>query len=73
MFYIIVMNLVCWNIGGLNDPQKQVVVANMIRDSNISVCGLVETKIVVSKMQEVTKHVWGQWSYVHNAEIDRPS
>lgn len=67
------MNNVTWNIWGFNNPRKQVVVANLIRDSNISICGLVDTKIKVDKMQATTDRMGRNWNYMHNGVVNKPS
>ena len=49
------MNILVWNVRGLNHPLKQKEVASRIRKLNISLVCLLETRVKLPKMQEIVR------------------
>lgn len=48
------MNYLIWNVRGLNDPIKQVVV-NRISSLNLSIVGLLETRVKEASYQKIVE------------------
>ena len=58
---IFIMIFGCWNIRGLNDPLKQREVRNLIKDEKLSLCGLVETKVLEKNKDVILKTIDRSW------------
>ena len=65
------MNILVWNVRGLNHPLKQKEVVSRIRKLNISLVCLLETRVKMPKMQEIMGKMFAGWSCVHNYEYAR--
>ena len=63
------MNILVWNVRGLNHPLKEVV--SRIRKLNISLVCLLETRVKMPKMQEIMGKMFSGSSCVHNYEYVR--
>jgi exonuclease III len=63
------MNILCWNVRGLNSPFKQHEVAGLMKSKKFDVCGLLETKLSSSKVAFMQKFWLKNWKFVSNAEI----
>lgn len=63
------MLLISWNVGGLNSPLKQHEMVNLMKKSKCDVCGLLETKLVSSKLQFMHKFRLKHWRFFSNVEI----
>lgn len=48
------MKIISWNIRGLNNPHKQDMVRNMIRDNKSDIVLLQETKMPKEKVESLT-------------------
>lgn len=48
------MNFLIWNVRGLNDLAQQVKVVNKVRTLNLSVIGLLETRV----KRKIVKRLW---------------
>ena len=60
------MNLLLWNVRGFNNPLKQKGVMGRIKEHNIQVVCLLETRVKEIKSQSIIdKHFQG-WSLIHN-------
>ena len=55
------MNVLIWNVRGLNDPIKQKEVVSRIRNNNINLVCLLETRIKESKMKAVISRHFQGW------------
>lgn len=62
------VNLLCWNIRGLNGPNKQKEVKLLCSKENIGLVGLLETKIKRNKIENVARSMFGGWEYITNLE-----
>lgn len=51
-------NLLCWNIRGLNGPNKQREVNILCNNERIGLLGLVETKIKANKITEKANSIF---------------
>jgi exonuclease III len=58
-----------WNIRGLNSPLKQHEVGNLMRKNKLDVCGLLETKLVSSKVTLMQKFRLNKWKVLTNAAV----
>ena len=61
------MIIKCWNVRGLNSPLKQHEVVNLMKKSSVDVCGLLETKLSLSKVLALQKFRLKQWNFLSNA------
>ena len=61
------MNLLCWNIRGLNSPLKQHEVANLLKKKKVDVCALVEAKISELKIVQMCRFRLKKWKFASNA------
>ena len=48
------MKLLTWNVKGCNHPLKQKEVVSMIKRLNVDLVCLLETRVKVDKMQEIS-------------------
>ena len=58
----------CWNVRGLNSPLKQHEVAGLMKSKKIDVCGLLETKLSLPKVNCMHRFRLKAWKFVCNAE-----
>ncbi|GJT04720.1 RNA-directed DNA polymerase, eukaryota, reverse transcriptase zinc-binding domain protein [Tanacetum coccineum] len=56
-----------WNIRGLGKLSKQNAVKNLMRDENLSVCAILETKLKGQKVSKIGTKVFGRWEWIDNA------
>jgi exonuclease III len=54
----------CWNVRGLNNPLKQHEVVNLMKKNRTDVCGLVETKLISSKVSFMHRFRLGNWKFL---------
>ena len=60
------MNIIVWNVRGLNDPIKQKAILGRIRDLQTNLVFLLETRVKEHNMQNiVSRHLQG-WRILHN-------
>ena len=64
------MLISCWNIRGLNQPQKQTEIVSLIREMNIDVIGIVETKVRFLNQDMVNNNMIPHWNFVTNCQGD---
>ena len=60
------MNLLVWNVKGFNDPLKQKGVMGRIKELNIQVVCLLETRVKENKCQSIKDRHFQGWSLLHN-------
>jgi len=58
----------CWNVRGINSPLKQHEVAGLMKSKKLDVCGLLETKLSMTKVACMHKLRLKTWKFVSNAE-----
>ncbi|KAJ9536731.1 hypothetical protein OSB04_un000116 [Centaurea solstitialis] len=56
----------CWNIRGLNAPEKQQEVRAFIRNNNIGVCAVLESHVRQDALPIICDRVFGRWSWLSN-------
>lgn len=56
-----------WNVRGLNGPNKQEVVHNLLRMNKCFIASLVETKTSICSCESIKDKICPSWSFVHNA------
>ncbi|KAJ6856768.1 hypothetical protein NC651_038440 [Populus alba x Populus x berolinensis] len=56
-----------WNVRGLNNPLKQHEVVSLMRKNKLDVCGLLETKLVPSKVSSMQQFRLKKWKVFSNA------
>ena len=67
------MNVLIWNVRGLNDPIKQKEIVSRIRNNNINLVCLLETRIKESKMKAVISRHFQGWQMLHNYSEGAPN
>ena len=55
------MNILSWNIRGLNIPQKVKILGKKIKRQNTTIFFLQEKKCSTNRLEEVSKKIWN-WS-----------
>ena len=59
-------SIICWNVRGLNQKNKQMLVRSLIRKCNVGLVGLLETRIKGNKMGELYRTVFEGWCFTCN-------
>ena len=68
------MNIITWNVRGLNDTIKRKEVRNLIRKQNITVLDILETRMRDFQRDKVSKDCFGNdWSFFHNSDGQKSS
>jgi exonuclease III len=57
-----------WNIRSLNNPLKQHEVVGLMKKYKMDVCGLLETKLISSRVASMHRFQFSQWKYFTNAD-----
>lgn len=60
------MKMCCWNIRGFNSPLKQKCVQNMIKNHNLDMVCLLETKLDLVALNKATNLRFNGMSFIHN-------
>lgn len=61
-------SLLCWNVRGLNGPNKQRETRCLCNRHETGLVGLLETKIKANKIEQVEKNMFSGWGYITNLE-----
>ncbi|KAJ9536550.1 hypothetical protein OSB04_un000302 [Centaurea solstitialis] len=56
----------CWNIRGLNAPEKQQEVRSFIRNNGIQLCAVLESHVRLESLKNVCENTFGRWSWISN-------
>ena len=64
------MLISCWNIRGLNQPQKQREIVRLIQEFKIDVIGIIETKVKLVNQDKIHNNMISHWHYVTNCQTD---
>ncbi|KAJ9536472.1 hypothetical protein OSB04_un000353 [Centaurea solstitialis] len=59
----------CWNIRGLNSPEKQREVKSFLRDHNINLFAVLESHLSSESVVSVVSNVFGRWMWVSNQSV----
>lgn len=54
----VMVNLLCWNIWGLNGPSKQKEVKLLCKETRVGLMGLLETKVKAHRVEQVVKNMF---------------
>jgi len=63
------MIIYSWNIRGLNNPLKQHEVVSLMKKHKMDICGLLETKLLPSRVSSLHKFRLRHWQYFSNADV----
>ena len=64
------MLISCWNVRGLNQPQKQREIVKLIHDLHIDVFGIVETKVRILNEGKISNNMMPTWNFITNGQVD---
>ena len=64
------MLISCWNIRGLNQPQKQREIVRLIHEFKFDVIGIIETKVKLTNQDKINNNMISHWHYVTNCQAD---
>ncbi|KAJ9566646.1 LOW QUALITY PROTEIN: hypothetical protein OSB04_002612 [Centaurea solstitialis] len=59
----------CWNIRGLNAPEKQREVKSFLRLNDINLFAVLESHLSSDSLGSVVNNVFGRWSWVSNQNV----
>lgn len=65
------MNVLAWNIRGLNMPLKQREVKKMVKRLKVSILGLVETRVKLENLVRIQAAMFPGWGIIHNYSSHR--
>jgi len=60
--------IVCWNVRGMNSPQKQEDIRLFLHKQSTGMVGFIETKVQEKNISQVAEKVCSNWNWVHNAD-----
>ena len=60
------MNIISWNVIGLNDPLKQRAITDRIRSLKCSLVCLIEIIVKKNKSQSIVERLFNGWSMLNN-------
>lgn len=60
------MNLVIWNVRGLNKSPHQKEVTNFIDSNKLDLMCCVETKVKISQAFTISKKIKKNWQWIYN-------
>jgi exonuclease III len=58
------MKVITWNIRGLNNPRKQRILGNKLKQEQPDLCFIQETKCTTDIMESVSKQHWHKYNMV---------
>jgi hypothetical protein len=61
------MIIYSWNVKGLNNPLKQHEVVGLMKKFRMDICGLLETKLTLSRVARLHRLRLRDWKYISNA------
>jgi exonuclease III len=56
------MNIITWNIRGLNNPRKKIILKNRLMKEQMHLCFIQETKCTVDRMEIINKKQWSKYT-----------
>ena len=60
------MQILFWNIAGLNDPIKQLELRKIVNSTNYDIIGIVESKVRLCNINHIASFCFPSWQYIHN-------
>ncbi|KAJ9536675.1 LOW QUALITY PROTEIN: hypothetical protein OSB04_un000148 [Centaurea solstitialis] len=67
--YYSMIHAACWNIRGLNAPEKQREVKSFLRVHSVSLFAVLESHLSSLSLGSVVSNVFGHWSWVSNQNV----
>lgn len=64
------MNIICWNVRGMNDPSRERDVHELLVEHKIGIVGLLETKVKQSNVGRIENRVNGNCRWINNCGSD---
>lgn len=61
-------NILCWNVRGMNAPNKQREVRLLCNKESTGLVALLKTKIKVDKVSQMANSMFGDWGHITNYE-----
>ena len=61
------IKIASWNIRGMTDTSKQDEVKMLISENNLSMCAVIETRLIKKVVKKVCDNVYGNWTWVSNS------
>ncbi|GAV85405.1 Exo_endo_phos domain-containing protein, partial [Cephalotus follicularis] len=58
-----------WNVRGLNDPSKHCEVRNFISSNNISLLGILESRVRVPNLEKIARNITKNWNFFSNPSV----
>lgn len=58
----------CWNVRGFNQPFKVREMKDLIRENNIGICAIVETRVAKKRVGGIFSKLFRQWEWFSNVE-----
>jgi len=58
------MKVITWNIRGLNNPRKQRILRNKLKQEQLDLCFIQETKCTTDRMEAINKQQWRKYKMV---------
>jgi len=58
------MKFITWNIRGLNNPRKQRILRNKLKQEQLDLCFIQETKCTTDIMEAISKQQWHKYKMV---------
>ena len=62
------MIIYSWNVRGLNNPLKHHEVIGLMKKFRMDICGLLETKLILSRVASLHRLRLRDWKYISNAD-----
>ncbi|KAJ9536674.1 hypothetical protein OSB04_un000147 [Centaurea solstitialis] len=59
-------NIACWNIRGMNAPDKQQEVRAFLRNNGVNMCAILETHVRIDSLRSICDRTFGRWEWVSN-------
>jgi len=64
------VNIIAWNMGGLNNPNKQLDIKLFLSKHDVGLVGLMETKVKEENIDMVACNLFGGWEWHTNVEYN---
>jgi exonuclease III len=58
------MNIITWNIRGLNNPRKQKILKNKLKMEKPDICFIQETKCTTKKLLQISRKSWNTYNFL---------
>ena len=58
------MEVIAWNIRGLNSPRKQRILKNKLNMEKPKICFIQETKCTTEKLLQISRKSWNKYHYL---------